>query len=187
MSTKLSFGDVLAALASLTPTQLETVEAAARTLRTAGQSRQGSRGKTSARGPASGYPRRVTVSRKAKPSSLATPQRVSGFAGYPEFQQFKTAEKAMHLALRGAGKTLKEANADETLRVSPALADFRTAREAWFRKKAQLKAETSAASAASSATAETAVSEEKTPPKTAGAASKTSKPATAGAAGATPS
>jgi hypothetical protein len=67
---------------------------------------------------------------------------VSPYKGETTYQQFKTAEADLHLFLKQIQKSLKEASEDPIHKVNPILARFRKSQEDWFRKKAQLKAET---------------------------------------------
>jgi hypothetical protein len=65
-------------------------------------------------------------------------QRTSSYAGVPEYEHFKSAEKELKEFLKTNNVTLKVAETTEGLASQPAITKFHQARSAWFCGKVNL-------------------------------------------------
>jgi hypothetical protein len=118
--------DIIAGLPELTADDLSVVIATASQLKAVKSgSAQGSRGNRG-RMPAS------------KRQSKGPAQQVSPWKDIPEYLEFKSANKELHVLLKRVNLSLKQAKADPTVRDDPVLVRFQTAQAVWFRRKAEL-------------------------------------------------
>jgi len=128
----------MAALGSLSSRELRAVEAACRELSSGQVSQQTS----------SSSSRRFRAKHgKAKKKKKGPTQTKSVHAAEPLYVAFKATDKKLRRALRESKMTLREAQESEDLdeRTSVLLADFTSARQDWWVRKAQLQVESSTA------------------------------------------
>jgi len=124
----MEFKEILASLPDLTTEQLSVVISTATQLSVVLQ--RGGRGTQTK----SGKPKQTKSATAAKQQTKAKgpAKLVSKFEGEPEYQAFKSAEKALRVFLKDKKMHLKDANSNPQTQDHPVLQTFRAAQAAWF-------------------------------------------------------
>jgi hypothetical protein len=142
----MALSDILAALPSLNRDDLEVVVAAASALA------RGNPGPGAAKLPTRPLPKRASAAAKQR-KAKGPAKQVSSYAGIPEYQEYRAANKGLRAFLKKEGSKLSDflpriAEEDHESKLNlddlpPAVSTFYVARQCWFRAKAKLSSEAS--------------------------------------------
>lgn len=135
----MKLNSILATLPSLSEGQLKVLLAASRAIldNRVVQRSPSTRSKTRAKKVGNGG--KVN---KSKPRPKGPRQKTSEFAGNPQYEKFKTLDRAVRLILKKYKTTLKVASSEHDspldIEEKATLRAFENARSCWFREKAKL-------------------------------------------------